>query len=438
VGRGSRWRDLARAAALALLAATFAAAAPAASAGWSRPFRFAQPFSLDVTAPRLTFSPSGTAAVAFGVEDADNSANSTARTAWRSAGGTLYAPRRVPKAQRVLDLAFSSDGLMMLTGESPSDQACCSSAGIARMPTAHSFRQSLTLIRGLAGATEGQLLSFSGRLLAAVATERGVWVAQTYSGERFGPVHQLAARAVRPQELQAAALNGGGTVVVWSATDRSSKVPRRVYLANGTVHSAPGGAHALLSVRNGHGIDELALTDGAGGPTVAWIESWYDRGGAYHSQVALADVSHPRQSKIFAISSTIASGLSFASDSAGDQLLTWRTCTWSVRCTVRVAVRRAGSRFAGPFRLGTLDAAGMPVAALGPHGDGLIGWIADGHVLASPLPAGSTRPQSAQIVSSTNYAADLTLAFSPSDYAIATWSQGTLAPDVMGAAYRRG
>jgi hypothetical protein len=438
VGRRSGRRDLARAAALSLVLLIGVIAAPTASAGWGRPFRFAQPFSLDVTAPRLAFSTSGTAAVAFGVVDVDNPSDSAAHAVWRSPGGTLFAMRRVPKAQEVLDLAFASNGLVMLTGDSPSEEACCSSAGVARMPTAHSFARSFTLLRGLAGATEGQLLSFSGRLLAAVATERGVWVAQTYSGERFGPVHQLAAGAVRPQALQAAAVSGGGTVVVWSASDRSSKVPRRVYITDGTAHAAPGAAHALLSVRNGHRIDELALADGAAGPSVAWVESWYDRSGAYHSQVSEADISHPRQWKTFAISSTIASGLSFASDSAGDQLLAWRTCTWSVKCTVRVAVRRAGRRFSGPVRLGSVDAAEMPVAALGPHREGLIGWIDNGHVLASQLSANAGRPSSAQTVSSTNYAADLNIAFSPSDYAVATWSQGTLAPDVMGATYRHG
>jgi hypothetical protein len=39
-------------------------------------------------------------------------------------------------------------------------------------------------------------------------------------------------------------------------------------------------------------------------------------------------------------------------------------------------------------------------------------------------------------VSATNHAADLTLAFSPAGFAMAVWSQGTLAPDVVGALYR--
>jgi hypothetical protein len=374
--------------------------------------------------------------VTFAVQDADNPADSSAYAAWR-AGGKVLAARRVPKAQQVLGEAFDGDALELLSGDSGAADSCCSTAGVVRMRSPRSFGRARALVRGLAGATEGQLVAFSGRLLAAVATERGVWVAQSYSSDRFGPVHLLSSQVQRPEALRAIALHSGGTVVAWTARDRTSPVPRRIFIATGTVHSAPGGPHTLLSVPSTRRIDELAIADGANGASVAWIASWYDRRGAYHSQPQVADMAHPGQSKAFPIASTVASGLSFASDPGGDQVLAWKTCTAKNACVAHAVIRRAGHRFTRPIRLDSIDAAESPVAALAPSGEALVGWIDRGHVLAAELPPDASRFGGAQVVSSTNFAADLALGFAPSGFAIAAWSQGTLAPDVIGTVYRR-
>ena len=42
----------------------------------------------------------------------------------------------------------------------------------------------------------------------------------------------------------------------------------------------------------------------------------------------------------------------------------------------------------------------------------------------------------ARVVSSTSFAANLALAFGGSGTALAAWTQGTLAPDVVGAVFR--
>lgn len=399
-------------------------------------------------APQLAFSSSGITAVSFGVQDADDPATSTAYAAWRTAGARLSKPRRVPEAQQVLGLAFDGDALELLTGNSPAGDACCSSTGVVRMTGGKAFGHAHTLERGLAGATVGELIVFSGRTLAALATERGVWVAQSSGSGRFGPVHLLTGSDARPEALRTAPLAAGGAIVAWTARDRHSSVPKRIFVAAGTAHSAPGGAHAVLSVPNSHRIDELAIVGDAAspgpgspviaGPSVAWVESWYDRRGAYRSQVALADLAHPRQVRSFVIPGTIASGLSFAGDARGDQLLAWKSCAVSGACAVREAVRRAGRRFAAPARLGSVDAAGAPVATLASGGEGLVGWVDQGHVIATALRPTAVRFGASHTVSATNYAADLTLGFGASGAAVAAWSQGTLAPDVVGAVYRPG
>ncbi len=412
--------------------------APAALANWDRPFRFSSPFSLDVLAPQLSVSAAGVAAVGFGVQDSDHPSVSTAFASWRTAAGRLSGPRRVPAAKQVLDLAFEGPGLDLLTGTSPRGQACCSAAEVLRMSPDGRFGHQRTLVTGLTGPAAGRLVPLPSRLLAAVATDRGVWVAQTAPSGRFGAVHVLTAADARPNAVQAAALANGGAIVAWTQTDRRSSTPRRIYVAAGTVRQAPGPGRPVLSVASGHRIDELALAGGPGPPTLAWIESWYDRHGVYQSRVGAADLTRSVRPRWFATRGLIASGLSLAGDGGGDRLLAWKTCDVAGACSVRELVRRSGRRFGTAARLATIDAAAAPAASLASSGDGLVGWIDRGHVFAAALRARATRFGSPHTVSSTNYAANLALGFGPRREAIAVWSQGTLAPDVIGAVYRLG
>ncbi len=438
---------MARSAAVALLiTAAVGAAPPAAGASWGRPFRLAAPFSLDILAPQVAFSQSGAAAVAFRVQDADNPATSTGYVSRRSSGGRVSRPRRVSGAQQVLGLAFDGGALELLTGHSSAGEACCGSAAVVGPSAGGSFGRSRRLLSGLAGATAGQLLSVSGRLVAAIATERGVWVAQSGpGGDRFGRLHLLTGSDARPEALSAAPLAAGGAIVAWIERDRRSSVPRKLFVASGTTQSAPAAGRSVRSVPNGHRIDELAVVGSSAssagsppsaGPTLAWIESWYDGGGAYHSQLEVADLAHATKAKSFPIPGEIAAGLSFSQDAKGDQLLAWKACSPSGTCSVREALRRVNHRFTGQTRLGSIDPAEVPTASLSGSGAGLVGWIDQGHVLAAAVRPGAARFAGRHTISDTNFGADLDLGFGPTGAAIAVWSQGTLAPEVIGAVYR--
>lgn len=152
--------------------------------------------------------------------------------------------------------------------------------------------------------------------------------------------------------------------------------------------------------------------------------------------MAVADLAHPRQVRSFPVSGQIASEVSFAASTKGDQLLAWKTCSRAGACSVREVVRRAGARFSGPGRLGPIEATEAPAAALSASGEGLIGWIARGHVLTADLRPKGMQFGSAHTVSSAGDATDLALQFAPTGTAMAIWSEGVLAPEVVGAVYR--
>ncbi len=398
-------------------------------------------------APQVQFSPSGGAAVAFSVQDIDNPATSTAFAARRAAGGRVTRAHAVPGAQQALGLAADSGAFELLTGESAASQACCGSVSVVRMSAAGRFGRPHRLLRSLSGAAAGQLLNVSGRLMAAVATERGVWVAQSSKAGRFRAAHLLTSSDARPEAISAAPLAAGGAIVAWTELDRRSSTPHQVFVASGATDSAPSGAHAALSVPSAHRIDELSIVGsatpaGSGpahtfGPTLAWIESWYDKRGRYRSEVQVADLAHPKQTRSFAVPGEIPSALSFAESARGDQLLNWKACDIGGSCSVRVVLRRAGRRFGTPKRLGSVDTGEEPAATLAPNGAGLVGWIDRGRVLAAGLPRSTARFAAPRVVSDTGLDDGLALGFGPTGTALAVWSEGTPAPEVFGAVYKR-
>jgi hypothetical protein len=86
--------------------------------------------------------------------------------------------------------------------------------------------------------------------------------------------------------------------------------------------------------------------------------------------------------------------------------------------------------------LGALDPSETPATAVGPQGRTLVGWVRGGQPMAAVGAAGSGRFGAARALSATLFAYDLTVAFGPGRDALAAWSQGTLNPSVVGAAYR--
>jgi hypothetical protein len=335
----------------------------------------------------------------------------------------------------VLAQTWSGGALKLLTGSSAASDSCCSSVGAIDMRAGGKFGKPRMLVSGLAGATDGDLVTVGRRSLAAIATERGVWASLSDPSGRFGRTHRLSGASGAPQSLAASALGAGGEVVAWSGGKSSVTGPRSIYVATGTGARAPRSSHQAYKVRGTDGIDELAVAPGRSGATLAWIQNWYDRRDNYRSKLAVADLARRLTVTTFQLPGLTASGLTFGADAHGDQVLAWKACTWGGSCSVRASVRQAGDSFGKPVRAGTIDATEQPVVAVAPAGQALLGWIDGGRVLASYLRPHATRFGSPARVSSTTYAADLTVAFRASGQAIAAWSQGTLAPEVAGALF---
>jgi hypothetical protein len=102
------------------------------------------------------------------------------------------------------------------------------------------------------------------------------------------------------------------------------------------------------------------------------------------------------------------------------------------------ALRSAGGRFGRAARLGPIDASGGPKVTIAPSGEALVGWIERGHVVIADRRPGARALGAGRVVSRTNLAAALALAFGPGGEALAAWTQATLAPAVVGAVYRAG
>jgi hypothetical protein len=429
---------MARPAALGLLIVALAlgSAAPA-RAGWSRPQRLAGPYLLDVLSAQLAFSAKDDAALAFGVQNEDHPATSEAVTALRSPSGKLARPRRVPAAQQILDLAYNGRELSLLIGSSPPGNACCSSAGLVKVVKG-TPRRPRTVVTQLTGTTLGRLLPLpGGRLLSAVATAEGVWVAQTGSSGRPAPARRLTPVVAAPQTLAATTLNANRTLVGWTAATGQPALtpPAGIVVAGGSASRAPRRPHVALTVAAGHQIDELALGRGRSSATAAWIESWYDTAGMPHSEAAVADLVRHIRIRAWAIDGELASGLSLATDPGGAQVLAWKACDLPGSCGVEAVTKDSGGRFGAPVGLGPIDASQAPAVAVSHRGVALVGWIDHGHVLAAARGRRARQFLPPRVVSGTGFAADLTVGFGTGATAIAAWTQGTFAQSVMGTVF---
>jgi hypothetical protein len=412
-------------------------ATAAAASSWGRPFRLAPPQASDILPARIAFSPAGDAAVAFRVQQEDDPGISEALVTVRSAGGRPGGVRRVPGAQQVLDLGFAGPGLELLTSTASGGRACCDSAGAVTYARS-AFSGGRQLLSKLTGPTIGSLTVLAGGgKLAALATDRGAWVGLAGANGRFGPLRRVNAAGQMPWTVASTALPSGQTTVAWTATTGQfgTPGPNRILVASGSAHRAPGGARVAISVGSGHQIDELALTPGGSRVTAAWVETWFDRGGIYHSQPVVSDLG-AGSPRTFPVAGQPASGLALAGDGRGDQVLVWKTCSPSTTCSVQAALRDPGARFGAPIRLGTIDSYEDPVAAISPGGAALVGWISGGRVLAAASPGSGRRLAPAHLVSAAGDAANLALAFGPRGRALAAWAQGTSAPELVGAEYR--
>jgi hypothetical protein len=326
-----------------------------------------------------------------------------------------------------------------LTGISPSALSCCSGVQAVRLTARGSLQRPRTLIGGLAGHTEAQLLTLgNGGMLATIATERGVWVLQSARGDRFGTQHRLSKSNQIPQSVSAAWLGGASTIVAWTSArgPAGTANPRTIYYAFGSRRGAPRRVQSLVTVPPTHRLDELQVVRHRSGATAVWVESWYDRRGKFHSEVRAANISpHPGIRKLSAPGQP-AAGISIAADAAGDQGVTWKSCRANGSCIAYAAVRGARASFSSGRTFGQLDASDDPALAIGPQGQAIVAWVRSGRPMAAVGSARNRRFGAARSLSNTaQFAAELTLAYGPRRQALAAWSQGTLNPSVVGAAY---
>lgn len=422
-----------------LLIAVVGAPAALAKPGWGRPFRLTDPYTTDLTPVALAMSPRGASAAAFSVQDEDHPAVSDPFIAIRAAGGSVSPAFGVPGAQLVLDLAYDASGLRLLIGTSESGNACCSTVKAVSLLRTGRFGRPSTIVGKLTGATLGSLTPLaSGQLLATIATDRGVWVAQSHAGGAFGATRRLTPGSAMPWTAAATADGRGQTTVAWAATSgqQGEIAPIRIMAATGSERGVPGGTRTVVAASGGRRIDELGLAPLATGATLAWTESWYDSHGVYQAQTYVSDLSAGARPRPFPIGGQIASGLQIAGDAAGDEVVTWKSCNRSGSCTAVAIIRPAGGRFGSVQRLGPIDPGQSPAAAIGRGGDALVGWISSGHVYAAERRPRAGRLGGARLVSNTSFATNLALAFGPSGTALAAWTQGTFMPDVVGAAFR--
>jgi hypothetical protein len=404
-----------------------------ARAAWGKPFELTKPGSLDYLGPELAFSPQGAAATAFQVADVDTPGSGQAYLVTRSAAGKVGTARALAGVNQVLSLAYDGSRLELLVGSSSKNQDCCSAAETVGVSASGAVGRAQPLVGGLSGATQGQLITLAGgQMMAAVATERGVWVAQSARSDRFGAQHLLSDKGQEPVAMAAAELGGQSSIVVWSAGRGviGAIAPRGIDYATGSRRQAPHSAKLALTVPAGHRIDQVAVARSSNGATLAWIESWYDKKGAYHSRVEAADIAKKPSIRALSPDNRLASGLTLDNDAAGDQGAAWQSCTTSGACTVQAAGRPAKGAFGAAKTLGAIDSYQSPSLTLSLKGQVVIGWVRGGHPVAS---VGFGSPS---VLSSTTFAADPAVAFGPKNVALATWIQGTLNPSVVAAAYR--
>ncbi len=416
-----------------------AGAAGATAAAWSRPVQLVAPFSLDLLPPQLAFSSSGVAAVGFAAQDGYDAADSTAYLAARGVAGGPVSLQRITAAKQVLALAYQKTTADLLLGTAPSGQTCCSAVAFATRRPGGGVSAPHQLLGSLAGATTAQLVPVSTRLLAAVATERGVWVTESAPhSTRFGGARRLTAGAAVPETMSTVALAGGGTAVLWAARGGGGVTgagPGWIIMATGTTSRAPSNPRAVIRLPAGHAIEELAAIPGAAGVTVAWIESWFDGAFTYHSLARVADISRHTVARAVSPGNELATGLSLVADGRGDALMTWEGCLSAGTCTARAARRPAKGHFSAA-RLGAIDASEQPAAALAPSGTAIVGWVGSGHVYCASAGVRARSFGAPVQVSATNYATDLTVGVAPTGVALAAWTQGTFAQSVMGATLR--
>jgi hypothetical protein len=423
---------------LVALSAIAAGGARAAASGvrWSVPFGVSAPQARDLAPARLALSAFGTA-IGFAAYREDDPADARAELATAPARGRLGRPRPLAGAAQVLALAYLGPRLWLLLGTSRPGRACCEAVELEGLaPGRRPVRQ--TILTGIFGATEGRLQTLGRRVLAVIASAQGVWVSESGAGERFRRPRRLSAPGAEPDAVTSAVLPGGRSAVAWTEQRGPyAPGPARVWIARANHFRLPLGRRVALTVPPGREIDELALTAGRRALSLAFVESWFDASGNFHSGLYVADLRGSVRPRLLSPSAQLASAIAVAAAPGGAQVLAFRSCTLAGACFVRAARRSAAGGY-GPSRvLGSSDPGQAPAAAESTRGQALVVFVdALGNVLAAAGARGSQAMGSARMLSTTSSAAAPAAAFAPAaGGGVALWTQGLARERVVAARF---
>jgi hypothetical protein len=418
------------------------------------------PVDADLLPPTIAISPTGSVAIGYGVtsENApqDASAELIAGTVRQrgALGARLGKPEQVPSAQRVLAVGTLGGQLELLTGDGDGgsltgDPAatgvqCCTEMDAQGRIAGGLYTAGQALVSGLDGGGSATLVPEPSGALAILASGNGIWTAYGSNHKAsFGATSQLAAFSGQPPAVAAGTLAGGRALIVWTEPRTALNVATKrqsVYYAVAPAGGAPGSRRLAFTVPAGYSVSQVAAARQGGVASIAWVESWFDITGRYHSQVYAADLHGRRAVATHAISPVgeIATQLSFAGGTSGPELLTWQACTpRATTCTAQAALRPRGAAWRRAVRLGAIGPSDAPVAAMTSRGTALVGWVDAGGVKLASAPAGTTRFSARRLDRSTT-AAHLTLATGPRGDAAAVWTDGLARQSLRAAFYRPG
>jgi hypothetical protein len=426
-----------------------ALAAPA-SGGWTRPVQVSPPSTVSLIDPQVASSATGAAATTFNEVDLDVQATASAFLALAPPRGAFRAAQVIPGVQEVLAAAYSGSTLELLTASAPRGQPCCTTVQVLRRGAHSGFGHPQTLVTNAGGGATGTLVPLvNGRMLAVIAGPQRLWASEARGAGRFGALRGLTHPGSAPAAIAVTGTPGGGSAIVWTQGLGGSLLG-----AGAGPGATPSRPHTLLTVASGHAIDGVQLAARPDGLTVAWTESWNDATGGYHSGVLAADVANLGarvRARALSASGEVASGLAMSGDGGGAEVAAWDVCAPSATACALVSrsrpdqapVLKRGKRarvpavrwFGAPAQLGPIDGGQSPALATAVGGGSVIGWLTAGRVALASARHGGTHFGAARRVSG-GFAEDLELGYGLGGAAVASWTQGTVAPGVFASVLR--
>lgn len=465
-------------------AAQAAAASRTSSAGkqrpaapWSHRVQLARPTDADLLPPMIAISPTGNVTVGYGATDESEpqdaygelvaGSGGTIRTVATATGrrrastvpaqgalGTRFGkPELIPSAQRVLALGSVGGRLELLTGDgdggsltgdtAPDGVQCCMEIDAQTRVAPGFYGAAQQLVTGLDGGSAATLVPEQSGALAVLASGNSI-VTAFGSGAKagFGATSPLATFSGQPPAVAAGTLAGGRALIVWTQPRTALYVPTKgqsVYYAVAPAKGVPGVRRLAFRVPAGRSVSQVAVARHRNVASIAWVESWLDEAGAYHSQVFAADLHSGRAVGKHPVSpkALIATQISFSGGTTKPEVLTWQACApGGTTCSTQAVLRPHADAWGDAVTLGKLDPGDAPVAGMTSTGAALVAWVGKDGVKVASAAAGMTKFSRPQKLDRSGSAAHLTLVSGPAGTAVAAWTDGLTAQSLQAAFYQ--